>query len=164
MSDDRPDTAPDDVPPPRIDARLEAPSADVAPAGTAALPGAHRGGFQRELTEPVPVAVGAPVEPDAANAGSWTPEPDVRWAPTPPVLPRSASWALALAVVALIVSLVVGWGVLIGILAAVLAVVALRRPWESRAVAVWALCLSLLSLAYSAGWLWWASTQGPLFG
>ncbi|WP_036322097.1 hypothetical protein, partial [Microbacterium sp. B24] len=112
----------------------------------------------------VPVPVGAPVEPDAATTGSWTPEPDVRWAPTPPVLPRSASWALALAVVALIVSLVVGWGVLIGILAAVLAVVALRRPWESRAVAVWALCLSLLSLAYSAGWLWWASTQGPLFG
>ena len=31
-------------------------------------------------------------------------------------------------------------------------------------IAVWALCLSLLSVLYSAGWLWWASTQGPLFG
>ncbi len=41
---------------------------------------------------------------------------------------------------------------------------ALRRPWESRALAVWALCLSVVSLVYSAGWLWWASTQGPLFG
>jgi hypothetical protein len=38
-----------------------------------------------------------------------------------------------------------------------------RRPWESRSIAVWALCLSALSLVYSAGWLWWASTQGPLF-
>ena len=45
-----------------------------------------------------------------------------------------------------------------------LAVIALRRPWESRSIAAWALCLSLLSLLYSAGWLWWASTQGPLFG
>lgn len=164
MSDDRPGPAPDvpDVPLPRVETRLEAPSTDVAPADSAALPGAHRGGFQREFTEPVPVA--APVDVDAAAAASWTPEPDVRWVPAPPVLPRSAPWALTFAVVGLIVSLVVGWGFLIGIVGAVFAVVALRRPWESRAVAVWALCLSLLSLAYSAGWLWWASTQGPLFG
>ena len=44
------------------------------------------------------------------------------------------------------------------------AIAALRRPWESRSLAVWALCLSLVSVIYSAGWLWWASTQGPLFG
>lgn len=165
MSDDRPapGTAPD-VPVPSIDTRLDAPSADVAPAGTAALPGAHRGGFQRELTEPVPVPVTAPASADAERPPSWAPEPEVRWAPAPPVLPRSAPWALTFAVVGLLVSLVVGWGFLIGIVGAVFAVVALRRPWESRVVAVWALCLSLLSLVYSAGWLWWASTQGPLFG
>jgi hypothetical protein len=56
---------------------------------------------------------------DAAAAASWTPEPDVRWAPAPPVLPRSAPWALTFAVVGLIVSLVVGWGFLIGIVGAV---------------------------------------------
>lgn len=92
------------------------------------------------------------------------PEPEVRWAPPPEVLPRSAPWALTFAVLGLIVSMLVGWGFLIGLVGAVLAIMAIRRPWESRAVAVWALCLSLLSLAYSAGWLWWASTQGPLFG
>ena len=57
-----------------------------------------------------------------------------------------------------------GWGFLIGLVGAGLAIAALRRPWESRQLAVWALCLSLVSVVYSAGWLWWASTQGPLFG
>lgn len=71
---------------------------------------------------------------------------------------------MTFAVLALFVSFFVGWGVLIGLLGVVLAILALRRPWESRALAVWALCLSVLSLVYSAGWLWWASTQGPLFG
>lgn len=162
MSDDRLDDGRAPASVPHIDPRLDAPSADVAPADSSALPGAHRGGFQRELTEPVPVAV--PVTAPADAAQQWAPEPDVRWAPAPAMLPRSAPWALTFAVIGLLVSLVVGWGFVIGIVGAVFAVVALRRPWERRAVAVWALCLSLLSLAYSAGWLWWASTQGPLFG
>lgn len=148
--------------PPRIAPRIEAPSEDVAPAATSALPGAHRGGFQREFTEPVPVA--APGAPDADQPQVWAPQPEVRWAPSPEVLPRSAPWALTFAVIGLIVSLVVGWGFLIGVVGAVLAIVALRRAWESRATAIWALCLSLVSLVYSAGWLWWASTQGPLLG
>ena len=62
------------------------------------------------------------------------------------------------------VSFLVGWGFFIGLVGAGLAIAALRRPWESRPLAVWALCLSTLSVLYSAGWLWWASTQGPLFG
>ena len=142
---------------------VDAPSEDIAPATSVALPGAHRGGFQRELTEPVPIAT--PVIPgqDAVTPAT-APEQDVRWAPTPEVLPRSAPWALTFAVLGLIVSFLVGWGFLIGLVGAVLAIIALRRPWEARAVAVWALCLSLLSLVYSAGWLWWASTQGPLLG
>jgi len=158
MSDERSDAASR-----RIDPRIEAPSADVAPAATSALPGAHRGGFQREFTEPVPVATPTSSEAGAPEQG-WTPQPDVRWAPAPEVLPRSAPWALTFAVLGLIVSLLVGWGFIIGLVGAVLAIVALRRAWESRALAVWALCLSLLSLIYSAGWLWWASTQGPLLG
>jgi len=131
---------------------VEPPSADIAPvAGESGLPGEHRGGFQRALTEPLPVTepVRTPVE--------WAPAP-------PPALPRSAPWALTFAVLGLIVSLLVGWGFLIGLVGAGMAIVALFRPWEARGVAVWALCLSLLSLVYSAGWLWWASTQGPLFG
>ncbi len=133
---------------------VESPSSDVATAGDApALPGAHRGGFRRALTEPVPVA--EPVHEV---------EPEVQWAPIPAPLPRSAPWALTFAILGLTFSFLVGWGFLVGIVGAVLAIVALRRPWESRRLAVWALCLSLLSLLYSAGWLWWASTQGPLLG
>ncbi len=105
--------------------------------------------------------------PDTAG-GSEGPElaptSELRWAPEPAApLPRSAPWALTFAVLGLVVALFVGWGFLIGMLAAGLAIAALRRPWESRSLAVWALCLALLSLVYSAGWLWWASTQGPLF-
>ncbi len=137
-------------------ARVEPPSEDVALAGTATLPGEHRGGFQRQFTEPVPVTASVHTEPEPA---------DVQWAPAPPApLPHSAGWALTFAVLGLIVSFLVGWGFLIGLVGMGLAIAALRRPWESRAIAAWALCLSILSLVYSGGWLWWASTQGPLFG
>lgn len=135
--------------------RIAAPSEDVATAQTVALPGEHRGGFRRELTEPVPVT--ASVHTDSG----WTPAPG----PDAVVaLPWSAAWALAFGVVGLIVAIFVGWGFPLGLVGVVLAIVALRRPWESRQTAVWALCLSVASLVYSAGWLWWASTQGPLFG
>lgn len=139
------------TPEPRVELRAEdiATTIDSAP-----LPGEHRGGFRRELTEPVPIT---------ATMGSEV-EPEVQWAPTPAVLPRSAAWALIFGVLGLVVSFLVGWGFPIGLVGAGLAIVALRRPWESRAIAVWALCLSLLSIVYSVGWLWWASTQGPLFG
>ena len=136
-------------------AQVEPPSEDVALAGTATLPGEHRGGFQRQFTEPVPVTASVHTDPDSA---------DVQWAPAPPApLPHSAGWALTFAVLGLIVSFLVGWGFLIGLVGMGLAIAALRRPWESRAIAAWALCLSILSLVYSGGWLWWASTQGPLF-
>jgi hypothetical protein len=144
-----PPPLPDDVPQIPVPI-VESASDDVAPGATVTLPGEHRGGFQRALTEPVPVT--EPVHTE------------VRWAPPPPPpLPRSGPWALTFAIMALIVSLLVGWGFPIGLVGAVLAVVALRRPWESRSLAVWALCLSLLSLLYSAGWLWWAWSQGDLF-
>lgn len=130
---------------------VEPPSSDVAAADTSALPGEHRGGFQREFTEPIPVTASV--------------HTDVQWAPAPAApLPRSAPWALTFAILGLIVSFLVGWGFLIGLVGAGLAIAALRRPWESRPLAAWALCLSLLSVVFSAGWLWWASTQGPLFG
>lgn len=133
--------------------RIEAPSDDVAAVNAdSALPGEHRGGFSRAMTEPVPVAE------------SHTATVDVQWAPVAAPMPRSAAWALTFAILGLIVSFLVGWGFLIGLVGAGLAIAALRRPWESRGLAVWALCLSVLSLLFSAGWLWWASTQGPLFG
>lgn len=141
---------------------VDAPSGDVASAPEAApLPGEHRGGFQREFTQPTPLqfvpATERPAEP-------VVPEPRVEWAPPPEILPRSGAWALALAIVALVLSLFVGWAFPLGIAAAVMAVLALRRPWESRTVAVWALGLAVLSILYSAGWLVWAAAQAGLLG
>ncbi|WP_454117360.1 hypothetical protein [Microbacterium lacticum] len=130
-------------------------SHDVAAANSASLPGEHRGGFQRELTEPVPITA------TVAHEAEWTSASAATSAET---LPRSGAWALVFGILGLGVSFLVGWGFLIGLVGAGLAIAALRRPWESRQLAVWALCLSLLSVVYSSGWLWWASTQGTLFG
>ena len=147
--------ATDEVRAPGGGPRIAPPSDDVATAQTVALPGEHRGGFRRELTEPVPITATVRTDQD------WIPETGPAVAVR---LPRSAGGALAFGILGVLVSLVVGWGFLLGLVGAVLAIIALRRPWESRQAAVWALCLSLVSLVYSAGWLWWASTQGPLFG
>lgn len=144
--------APRSEPAPPDAAAIQPPSADIAAADTAALPGEHQGGFQRQFTEPVPVTQSVHLEADAADG------------PPPTRLPRSAPWALTFGILGLIVSFLVGWGFLIGLVGMVLAVAALRRPRESRPIAVWAMCLSALSILYSAGWLWWASAQGPLFG
>lgn len=130
---------------------VEAPSDDVAtvPDG-AALPGEHRGGFQRALTQPTPIT--QPVHTA------------VEWAPAADPLPTSGAWALGLAIIGLALSLVVGWAFPLGLTAVVLAILALRRPWERRAVAVWALVLGAVSLIYSAGWLVWAAVRAGLIG
>lgn len=103
-------------------------------------------------------------QPDAWQPDAWVPDAAhtpvraARWKLIAPVtLPRSASWALTFAVLGLVMSLVVGWGFPVGIAGVVLAILVLRQPGERRGMAVWALCLSLLSLLYSAGWLWWAA-------
>jgi hypothetical protein len=137
---------------------IEPPSEDVALAAAApALPGTHRGGFRREMTQPLPVAPPLLVHPDPDV------DPQVHWIHPPPALPRSAGWALLFAVLGLVLACFVGWGFPVGAVGLVLAVVALRRPWERREMAVWALALSVASLVFSAGWLWWAHTQGALF-
>lgn len=142
---------------------VEAPSPDIDLAQDASpLPGAHRGGFQRLPTAPVPLTVEtAPAEP----GGEFTPD-DTQW-------PRAeqsafsrglAGWALAFAVIGLLVSMFVGWGFPIGLVAVVSAIIALRRPLENRAVAVWAIALGGLSILYSAGWLVFAALRANLFG
>lgn len=138
-------TGPDEQIPPAV------PAAEAAPAETAALPGEHRGGYHRQFTDPVPITAAVHTEPDPLEPGARR------------SLPRSAGWALAFGILGLIASFLVGWGFPIGLVGAGLAIAALRRPWESRPVAVWGLCLSVLSVLYSAGWLWWAAAQGPLW-
>lgn len=138
----------------------EPPSPDVAPVseGTA-LPGEHRGGFARLPTAPVEITSQL-VEPSQA------PLPPVEWMlPDPPAPQRGlAAWALMFAVAGLVVSLFVGWGFPIGIVGIVTAILALRRPLESRGVAVWALVLGIVSVLYSAGWLLWAASRVDLLG
>lgn len=139
---------------------VEAPSIDVErPPSESSLPGAHRGGFRRELTQPLPIAPPLAVHPEPEPA-----PPEARWIHPPPALPRSAGWSLLFGSLGLVLACFVGWGFPVGATGAVLAIAALRRPWEKRETAFWGLGLSLASLAYSAGWLWWASAQGPLFG
>lgn len=142
--------------PPLAPAAVEPPSPDVAPVeAESALPGSHRGGFDRWPTGPVEVA---PI----------TSAPDLDapllWAPAEPAPPSRgvAAWALGFAITALIVSMFVGWGFPIGLVAIVTAIVALRRPLESRMAAVWALVLGAVSLVYSAGWLLFAATRTDL--
>lgn len=125
------------------------------------LPGVHRGGFQRLPTAPVAVTVEtAPAEP----GGEFHPD-DTSWTATDSAFHRGlAGWALAFAIVGLIVSMFVGWGFPIGLVAVVSAIIALRRPLESRAVAVWAIVLGTLSILYSAGWLLYAAAQAHIIG
>ncbi|MDL9979081.1 hypothetical protein [Microbacterium candidum] len=137
------------------------PASDLAPTMDAAsLPGAHRGGFSRELTGPVGVTIqSAPIEPGTEDALDYTP---AEWAqPSPRV--RFAAWALGFAIVGLLVSFLVGWGFLLGIVGIIAGVVSLRRD-EARAMAIWAIVLAAVSILYSAGWLVFAATQGAFAG
>ncbi|MCP2635297.1 hypothetical protein K0817_001785 [Microbacterium sp. HD4P20] len=149
--------------PPSTDAKVEAPSPDVALADEASpLPGAHRGGFRRLPTAPIPVTVqSAPAEP-----GTEEEAPSAQWlASGEPAMHRGlAGWALAFAIAGLIVSLFVGWGFPIGLVAVISAILALRRPLESRAVGVWAIAIGVVSILYSSGWLLYAATRANLLG
>ena len=135
---------------------IETPSADVELAADASpLPGTHRGGFSRLPTAPIGVT--------SESAPSL--EPDVQWAsPAPPPSRGLAAWGLGFAIVGLVVSFFVGWGFPLGVAAIVSGILALRRPLESRAVAIWVLAIGMVSIGYSALWLAWAATRANLFG
>ena len=144
------------VPPPLPPTAVEPPSPDVAPVeAESALPGTHRGGFERLPTAPVGITpiVTAP-DLDAP----------LQWAPAEPEAPPRgmAAWALTFGILAFVVAMFVGWGIPLGLTAIVTAIIALRRPLESRAVAVWALMLGVVSVLYSAGWLIFAATRTDL--
>lgn len=139
--------------------RRESPAPDVAVGEGTSMPGVHRGGFTRLPTAPIDVSPSAPPTLPVL-------QPDVRWLmPEPEPAHRGmAGWALGFSIVGLAVSLIVGWGFPIGLVAIVSAIIALRRPLESRAVAVWAIVLGTLSLVYSVGWLLFAASRTSIFG
>lgn len=88
-----------------------------------------------------------------------TPQPEVAWAPAPLVRKGIGGSALSFSISALIGSCVVGWLFPLGIFALILGIVAVRRPAESTSLGRWAIGLSILSLIYSAGWIWWVGRQ-----
>ncbi|MDL5352391.1 hypothetical protein [Microbacterium sp. zg-YB36] len=155
MNDEREDAATPGEPgvPPAPPATLiGAPTPDVAPADeTLRLPGEHRGGFSRLPTAPVQLT-----RAETASVPTTWIEPQ---RPTVGL----AGWALGFSILGLAIACVVGWGFPIGVGSAITAIVALRRPLENRAVAVWALVLGILSVLYSAGWLYWAAQQANIF-
>ncbi|MFE5407226.1 DUF4190 domain-containing protein [Microbacterium sp. NPDC056569] len=155
-----PGAAPAPLRPPGPTVTSVSPDVDLAQ-DASPLPGAHRGGFLRLPTAPVAVTVEtAPSEP----GGEFHPD-DTSWTTTDSAFHRGlAGWALAFAIVGLVVSMFVGWGFPIGLVAVVSAIIALRRPLESRAVAVWAIVLGTLSILYSAGWLLYAAMRAHLIG
>lgn len=137
-------------------------AADGVAAGAASGPAAAPGSAPA-ADEPRVVSVVIDTDAVVESAAGTREVRGVPAAPSPRPA-RRASRALTVAIVGLVLSLVVGWAFPVGVVALVLAIRALRRPGESRGVAVWALCLSILSLVYSAGWLWWAVVQFGITG
>ncbi|WP_243230540.1 hypothetical protein [Microbacterium sp. CIAB417] len=143
--------------------RVEGASPEVEkPAGTARLPGARREGYTKLPTGPVGIEPVVASGPDADAVGSWAPSTSEQ--PIEEDTARLGPWALLAAIVALIASFFVGWGIPVAIVAVVAAIMSLRRPLESRALAVWALVLGIIATVYSAGWLVWAAMQPGVFG
>lgn len=142
---------------------IERPSDEVErPAGAARLPGARRDGYTKLPTGPVGI------EPVVATGPVIDATPETAWQPSTGATTvddaRLAPWALLAAIVALIASFFVGWGIPLAIVAVIASIMSLRRPVESRAMARWALVLSLCAMAYSAGWLVWAAMQFERLG
>ncbi|WP_232304665.1 hypothetical protein [Microbacterium sp. XT11] len=136
------------------------------PAGSARLPGARRDGYTKLPTGPVGIEPVVTSGPDADAVGSpagrdWEPS-DLTPAPADDA--RLAPWALFAAIVALCASFFVGWGIPVAIVAVIASIMSLRRPAESRAMARWALVLSLTATVYSLGWLVWAGMQFERLG
>lgn len=146
------------------DPRIEGPTPEVErPEGSAALPGASKG-YGKLPTAPIPVER-TNHEPDAeafATRSDW--EPHAESDPVPVDDARLAPWALFAAIVALATSMFVGWGIPVAIVAVISAFMSLRRPLESRAIAMWALVLGLCATLFSAGWLIWATMQFERLG
>jgi hypothetical protein len=142
---------------------IDRPSDEVErPAGDARLPGARRDGYTKLPTGPVGI------EPVVATGPVIDADPETAWEPSTGALgiddARLAPWALLAAIVALVASFFVGWGVPLAIVAVIASIMSLRRPVESRAIARWALVLSLCATVYSLGWLVWAGMQFERLG
>jgi hypothetical protein len=143
--------------------RAENPIPEVGEsADSTRIPGARRTEYTR-MTGPIGMDLttsSGPSETGGMPAMQWDPrsfepvEDNARLAP----------WALLAAIVALVASWFVGWGIPLAIIAVVAAIMSLRRPVESREIAIWALVLGMAATVFSLGWLIWAATQFEQIG
>jgi len=135
--------------------------------------------YTRLPTAPVPVGIESgpqldggldPEDLELDRDGSapaheeWHPTDGTETPEHPVAEPRLAPWALLSAIVALFSSLFVGWGIPVAIVSVIAAIMSLRRPWESRGMATWALVLGSVATLYCAGWLLWAAYRFGWFG
>lgn len=125
-------------------------------------------GYSRLPTAPTPITV--ETGPDADHLG-WEPDAGVVSAsgnsgatPVVAAAQRLGPWALLAAIVALVASFFVGWGIPLAIIAVIASIIALRRPVENRALAIWSLVLAVLATLYSAGWLVWYAYEFNILG
>lgn len=138
--------------------RIEGATPEIEkPEGTAAVPGASKG-YGQLPTGPVTLGQTA-TGPDADDYSVAEWEPSRGAAAEPADDARLAPWALFAAIVALATSMFVGWGIPVALVSVMAAVMSLRRPVESRSIAIWALVLGICATLFSAGWLLWATAQ-----
>ncbi|MCK3769717.1 hypothetical protein MZK47_08560 [Microbacterium aerolatum] len=143
---------------------VESPRPEVEhPADSARMPGVPRTQYTKMPTGPVstePLVASGPADTAGMPAVQWAPQDDV----VVDDKSRLAPWALVAAIVALVASWFVGWGIPLAIIAVVAAIMSLRRPVESRSIAIWALVLGLAATMFSLGWLIWAAMQFEQIG
>lgn len=113
-------------------------------------------GHLEEITVEVPHL--APEDEGDTSAASVA-RPQLEWAEPEPVRKGLGGSALSFGIAALCGSCFVGWLFPVAVLAIVIGVLAIRRPLESSRLGIWAIGLALLSLVYSAGWIWWTGVQ-----
>lgn len=84
---------------------------------------------------------------------------EVRWAPREPVRRGLGGSALSFGIAALAGSFLVGWLAPLALIGIVIGIFAIRSPVESTRLGAWGIALSILSLIYSAGWIWFTGSR-----
>lgn len=72
----------------------------------------------------------------------------------PPAVPI-AGFTFIASFLAMVISCFVAWALPLALIVLVMAVIAVRRPFENRSFAWWALVMSALAVIYSTVWLVW---------
>lgn len=100
----------------------------------------------------------APHDTSASDVAVTAPR-DVRWGEPELVRKGFGGSAVSFGIAAVAGSFVVGWLFPLGFVAIVMGILSVRRESESTVLGGWGIALGILSLIYSAGWLWYLGTR-----